>query len=228
MINKVLRDSSILPPYGVHSLSLHINERLYTFRTVNRYTNIRSKVDKHLFVDSRKLFETPFVFLCADRQFELTEIETKNFSEYLNKGGFAVLDNGTPTSEFGAAEASLRQMLRDSLGNDAKFLPIPETAPLYHCFFDFDDGPPHGSEINNSRVGEYSTGTMSKQVLYLEGIWLKDRLVAIYSDKGYANKWADNTNNEPQLKMGVNMVVFALTQEGSIAQQKMDFFSSVQ
>jgi len=202
---------------------------------VNRYTNIRSKVDKHLFVDSRKLFDTPFVFLCVDEQFELTEIEARNFGEYLRKGGFAVLDNGTPTNEFGAAEASLRQMLRDGLGNEAKFLPIPNTHPVYHSFFDFDDGPPNGSEISTSQVttilnlGEtYNRTTMSKQVLYLEGITLSDRLIAIYSDKGYAKKWADTSNNEPQLKIGVNMVVFALTQEGSIAQQKMDIYSSVQ
>jgi len=201
---------------------------------VNRYTNIRSKVDKHLFVDSRKLFETPFVFLCVDEQFELTDIEARNFGDYLIKGGFAVLDNGTPKNEMGAAEASLRRMLRDSLGNDAKFLPIPNSHPLYHCFFDFDDSPPNGAEIGQQRVttiyaGETHNQTMlSKQVLYLEGITLDDRLVAIYSGKGYALKWAATHNNEPQLKMGVNMVVFALTQDGSVAQQKMDFFSSVQ
>ena len=207
---------------------------------VNRYTNIRSKVDKHLFVDSRKLFQTPFVFLCVDDQFELTKIEAMNFGEYLRKGGFAVLDNGTPQNEFGSAEASLRRMLTDALGNDAKFLPIPNTHPIYHSFFDFDEGPPQGSEISYSYVSSLAWDpkigrstwkhvyTMYKQVLYLEGIFIDDRLVAIYSDKGYAKKWADTSNNEPQLKMGVNMVVFALTQEGSIAQQKMDIYSSVQ
>ena len=201
---------------------------------VNRYTNIRSKVDKHLFVDSRKLFDTPFVFLCVDGQFELTEIEAKNFEEYLRKGGFAVLDNGVPQDEFGAAEASLRLMLRDALGNDAKFLPVPNNHPLYHSFFDFDDGPPQGSEVDFSITSSIDDRkfqnryTFYKQVLYLEGISINDRLVAVYSDKGYAKKWAATGNNEPQLKMGVNMVVFALTQEGSIAQQKMDIFSSVQ
>ncbi|HDY86506.1 MAG TPA: DUF4159 domain-containing protein [bacterium] len=201
---------------------------------VNRFTNIRSKVDKHLFVDSRKLFDTPFVFLCVDGQFELTEIEAKNFGEYLRKGGFAVLDNGNPQDEFGAAEASLRRMLRDALGNDAKFLPIPNIHPLYHCFFDFDDGPPLGSEVEfsiNSFIVDrkfQNRFTFYKQVLYLEGITVNDRLVAIYSDKGYAKKWESTSNNEPQLKMGVNMVVFALTQEGSIAQQKMDIYSTVQ
>ena len=201
---------------------------------VNRYTNIRSKVDKHLFVDSKKLFETPFVFLSVEKGFELTEIEAKNFGLYLRRGGFAVLDNGKPQDEFGAGEAALRKMLGDALGNDAKFLPIPNDHPVYHCFFDFDEGPPQGSEVKTSAnsTGGYSTGinvvTMYKQVLYLEGITIDDRLVAIYSDKGYAIKWAANVNNEPQLKIGVNMVVFALTQEGSIAQQKMDIFSSVQ
>ncbi|MFC1650487.1 DUF4159 domain-containing protein [Candidatus Latescibacterota bacterium] len=203
---------------------------------VNRYTNIKSKVDKHLFVDSRKLLETPFVFLCADQQFELTTAEAKNFGEYLRSGGFAVLDNGNPTQEFGAAEASLKKMFKDALGSDAKFLPIPNSHPIYHCFEDFEDGPPQGSEIGTSLVDKLGSGgeenahkiSLSKRVLFLEGIWIEDRLVAIYSDKGYAIKWERSTNNEPQLRMGVNMVVYALTQEGSVAQQKMDFFSAAQ
>ena len=202
---------------------------------VNRYTNINAKVDTHLYLDSRKIFETPFVYVTADKAFELTEIERTNFGNYLRQGGFAVIDNGTPEYEFGQAEASLRQMLRDSLGADAQFLPIPNEHPLYHCFFDFDDGPPQGAEI--AMVQTTTTGaqgetarnaSMSKAVLYLEGIWLDERIVAIYSDKGYANKWKALSNNEPQLKMGVNFVVFALTQAGGIAQQKMDFFSAVQ
>jgi len=189
---------------------------------VNRYTNINAKVDQHLFIDSSRIFDTPFVYLCLNDQAELTEIEARNFGTYLRQGGFAVFDNGNPRDELSDGEASLRQFLKDSLGADAKFLPIPNTHPLYHCFFDFDDGPPQGYEVGSSGR------SMSEQVFYLEGITIGGRLVAIYSDKGYGVKWNDDTNNEPQLKMGVNFVVFALTQEGSIAQQKMDFFSAVQ
>lgn len=202
---------------------------------VNRYTNINAKVDSHLYLDSRKIFETPFVYIVADRAFELTDIERKNFGEYLRNGGFAVVDNGEPLAEFGQAEASLRQMLRDALGSDAKFLPIENSHPLYHCFNDFDYGPPQGAEIGSVETSEDKAAStsarntkISKAVHYLEGIWLDNRLVAIYSDKGYAWKWKDLSDNEPQLKMGVNMVVFALTQRGSIAQQKMDLFSTVQ
>ncbi len=202
---------------------------------VNRYTNINAKVDSHLFLDSRKMFESPFVYIITDTAFELTEIERRNFGDYLRKGGFAVIDNGEPKYEYGQAEAALRQMLRDALGNDAKFQPIDSKHPLYHCFFDFDEGPPQGAEVNTSRSSvlniqgiEALSTYMAKQVLYLEGIWLDNRLVAIYSDKGYGLKWKEMTNNDPQLRMGVNMVVFALTQSGGIAQQKMDYFSAVQ
>ena len=203
---------------------------------VNRYTNINAKVDSHLFLDSRKLFETPFVYIVADEAFEITEIERRNLGEYLRNGGFVVCDNGTPLFEYGQAEASLKQMLRNALGADAKFLPIPNDNPLYHSFYDFDDGPPQGFEnsdmavvktTNDDRTRQKAT-TMTNQVHFLEGIWLENRLVAVYSDKGYAYLWKDFDNNEPQLKMGVNMVVFALTQEGSIAQQKMDLFSTAQ
>ena len=56
---------------------------------------------------------------------------------------------------------------------------------------------------------------------------MNERLVAIYSDKGYALNWKKLTNNNPQLKMGVNFVVYALIQSGGIAQRKMDYFTPV-
>ncbi len=201
---------------------------------VNRYTNINAKVDTHLFLDSRKVYETPFVYVTTDQAFELTDIERRVFGDYLRNGGFALIDNGTPQYDYGAAEASLRQSLRDALGNEARFQPIPNDHPIYHCFFDFD-GPPQGSENRMFRAsttvysGDIARNTfMASQVFYLEGIWLGERLAAVYSDKGYCWNWVKLTDNEPQLKMGVNFVVFALTQAGGIAQQKMDFFSAVQ
>ena len=62
---------------------------------------------------------------------------------------------------------------------------------------------------------------MTKIVIFLEGIWIDDRLVAVYSDKGYAHKWKEFTNNTPQLRMGVNMVVYALTQNDGMTQKNM-------
>ena len=54
---------------------------------------------------------------------------------------------------------------------------------------------------------------------YLEGYYIEGRLAAIYCDKGYGVLWNQNSGNEPQLKMGINIVIYALTQPGSIYQK---------
>lgn len=46
---------------------------------------------------------------------------------------------------------------------------------------------------------------------------MDDRLSVVYSGKGYGKKWKDISNNDPQQKMAVNFVVYALTQNGGIA-----------
>jgi len=179
---------------------------------MNKYTKINTELDDHLILSSEKLLQMPFVFVTTKTDFNLTEIEKRNIRNYFDNGGFILLDNAEPLGDFSRGGASLKQMLRDTIPN-ARFSPIPNSHPIYHCFFDFEDGPPNGAEIG------VSGNVMSRQRLYLEGVWYKGRLAAVYSDKGYIIKWNENTNNDPQLKMGVNIIVFALTQEGGIADE---------
>ena len=180
---------------------------------MNRYTKINTELNRHLMLGSTQLLRMPFVFVTSKDNFNLTETEKQNVRKFFDLGGFMVFDNPEPLSERSSGGASLKQMIRDTIPN-ARFQPIPKGHKLYSCFFDFTDGPPNGAEI-----GMFESGTRanrSKQRLYLEGVWYKDRLVAIYSDKGYIIKWNENSDNEPQLRIGVNMVVFALTQEGGM------------
>lgn len=186
---------------------------------VNSYTQINAQVEKRLPLDSRELFKAPFVYISEKKGFSLTEHEAQNLGDYLKSGGFILVDNAAPLTEFGPGEASLRKMLKDALGKDARFRLIPRDHPIYHCFFDFADGPPPGGEVSGG------DGDRGPTVSDLEGIFLDDRLVVVYADKGYGSIWEQDFQNEPQLKMGVNLVVFALTQQGSIAQQQIDFYS---
>ena len=80
---------------------------------------------------------------------------------------------------------------------------------------------------------------ISKSPHSLWGVWLNKRLVAVYSDKGYGHLWRPGTtlykhrdfsssdgsryNFNQQLKMGVNLMVFALLQQGGIAQRYIDY-----
>ena len=184
-------------------------------RSINQYTQINAEVDDQMFLDSRALFKAPFVYVSANRSFELTQHEIENVAEYLRTGGFVLAENADAGKEYSPAEASLREMFKQALGREARFVPISNDHPLYHAFFDFDGPPP----------GQVLVGRNARQVNYLEGIFLRDRLVAVYSNKNYGSYWKNEAENEPQLKMGINFVVFALTQKGSIAQQQIDFYS---
>lgn len=194
---------------------------------LNSQTGISAQVDAHLFIDSQELFRTPFIYLTAQEAFELTAREIENLGEYLRRGGFIFADNANPTAEYSQAEASLRRVFRDALRSQGVLQVIPNNHPIYHTFYDFD-GPPVGSELEVPDSGGQrglENVVIAQPSYNLEGIFLGDRLVAIYSDKGYVHTWARNFGNEPQLRFGINAVVFALTQQGSIAQQQIDFFS---
>jgi hypothetical protein len=187
---------------------------------INNFTQIRAEVDEHLFLDSRDIFRAPFVYLTVDRAFDPTEREIENLGNYLRNGGFALVENARPEIEYSPAEASLRQLLKAALGRDARFQVIPNDHPIYHSFFDFADGPPP----QQSQGGYDASRDFRPEVPYLEGIFLGERLVAIFSNKAYGKSWEKEYRNEPQLQIGVNLVVFALTQQGSIAQQQIDFY----
>jgi len=174
---------------------------------MHRYSDINTVIDSHIFLSSPAMLKMPFIYVASDNSFDISDVERDNLKKYFDTGGFMVLESATPAQGNNPARASLKQMVRDVLGAHARFTPIPESHELYHCFFDFNV-PPQGAEIS----------LRNNPVLYLEGVWYKDRLVAVYSDKGYIVKWNEMENNQPQLKMGVNFIVFALTQKGGIAQ----------
>ena len=54
---------------------------------------------------------------------------------------------------------------------------------------------------------------------YIEGLYLNERLVALYSDFGYGLMWQEESGNKKQMQMGVNMIVFAMTQQGGFVSQ---------
>ena len=175
---------------------------------MNQWTEVYTTLDTHLKLDSERLLTMPFIFITTDEAFKLTPPELKNVTHYLENGGFMVFDNASPKNTVDPAEKSFKQMVQDALGPEVRFQSIADNHPIYHSFFDFDDGPPMGIFQEMRNPGS------------LEGVWYKDRLTAIYSNSGYVGKWNEINGNTLQLKMGVNLIIFALIQKGSIAQKK--------
>ena len=80
----------------------------------NRYTNIRAAVDDHLLLDSRRIFQYPFIYIGVDGGFRPTQHEIDNLGEYLRAGGFALIENMQVGSSEG--KGSLKQLVKSALG----------------------------------------------------------------------------------------------------------------
>ena len=123
-------------------------------------------------------------------------------------------------------DISLRKMFKRALAKVNKrcqFVKITGEHPIYHCYFDFDSPPENqggGSRYNPD---------------YLIGIAVDDRLVGVICYCAIGRRWQDfgdsygniegRINNTRALQFGVNLVVFALTQKGSITNRLMDTIS---
>ncbi len=177
--------------------------------------------------------------------FEISQSEGANLGKYLLNGGFAFVDDDNCGGE--VAEACLRAMIRKSLaengyeeGKDWNFERLPNDHPLYHCYFDFDGVPISNDNFFNGiltrnpehgLINYFPRGVIVKD--YLEGIIIDGRLILILSLKDFTTAWVGwgnpgssivehhELNNTRQRQFGVNVIVFALTQEGSITQQVM-------
>jgi hypothetical protein len=191
-------------------------------QVMNRFTDIRTDVRGHYDFDSPEFLKTPFIFITASEAFELTESEATNLGRYLLGGGFAYVEPAYEGVNVG--DIALRRMLRDALGSQGRkegrewtFQIMPQEHAAYHCYFDLD-GPPRGHD-------RYKRYPGLKE--HLEEIVIAGRTVCIYSNKDLEGAWChdfpyNNVDNTVPHMFLVNLIVFALTQEGSITNQVMD------
>ena len=113
-------------------------------------------------------------------------------------------------------------------GRDWDFEVIPHSHAIYHCYYDFPHGPP--------ACGEFwyiSKRYLGKVYKNLHAVFKEGRIIAIFSRIWLGNAWGDwnqppfsglyqSRDNTRELQFGINIVIFALTQEGSITNRVMD------
>jgi len=200
---------------------------------MHTYTNIKMDIGSRINFDDKALLKAPLIFLFGETSFNMSESELQNIGKWLKGGGFLVVDNSSadPRSPFGR---SAKMFVKKALGGDTQFIVLPSTHPFYHCYYDFNMPPPGADQYTSLRSG-------IEMVPYLEGVFIDGRLAVLYSDKGYGVVWdhgtAWGTEGERgqilsggagvdvtrQYQLGINMIVFALTQPGGIVDKQRNY-----
>lgn len=192
-------------------------------RYMRDHTKINARIEgTTLRLSDTRIMKAPFVYMTGnDAVVQMSDTEKQNLGEYLKNGGFLFSeeirqsdsDNGLVGKNAGVEgtpfDRQFKALMRDPLvlGSDgSKWQRVPTTHPLYHSFWDFADGPPMG-------------GAPGGNVFALEMLELRGRVAVVFSDLNVSWYWGDPLADarERGLQFGVNLIVFALTQPGGIA-----------
>ena len=212
-------------------------------------TQVHVEVRDAVRLDDPQLLQVPFVLLTVNTPFDFTDSEAANLGAYLTSGGFLFVDIMSMLwadySDDQLDIPAVRSLIRAGFAavgyqewKDWQFRRLELTHPLYHCFYDVTSLP-RGMRDLHFLAGDYPPRTPD----YLEGIVVGDQVVGVYSLRNYADFWAgigrelvdwslvNNVANHSVLasaeeplvyNLGVNLVVYALTREGSLARQLVD------
>ncbi len=150
-------------------------------------------------IGSAEMFYYPFLFMTGHGTVKFSDSDVKSLRSYLENGGFLFVDD-----DYGMDKSFRREVKK--LFPDKELVELPFNHPLYHIYYDFQNGPPKIHEHDDKPPKGY-------------GIFLNDRLVLYYTfESNPSDGWADpEVHNDPPeirekaLKFGVNLLLYVLT-----------------
>lgn len=192
-------------------------------RYMRDHTDIKARIQGNTVeLSDPQIMGAPFLYMTGNSAtLQITDTEKKNLGEYLKGGGFLFAEDirqsdpntGLDGKDAGVAgtpfDRQFKDLIKDPMvlgGDGDKWQKIPNNHPLFSSFYEFPDGPPRG-------------GAPSGNVFALELLELRGRVAVIFSDLNISWYWGDEFADarERGLQFGVNLIVFALTQPGGIA-----------
>ena len=167
---------------------------------IEQHTNIPvNKEEVRVEVRSDRLFNYPFLFATGHGNIHFSNEDIERLRRYLLGGGFLFINDS-----YGLDKAVRREIKR--LFPDRPLVEVPFSHPIYHCYYDFPNGPPKIHEHDNQPAQGF-------------GILDGERVILFYvfeSDIG--DGWEDpQVHNDPPakreaaLQMGVNLACYALS-----------------
>ena len=180
---------------------------------IKRLTNLDiADKERAIPVNDPSLFKYPLVYSSEPEQMVLTEEDAAIMREYLQRGGFWILDDFWGTTEWDIMEYEMKKVLPDGVFKD-----VPPDHEIFHIFYDI----PRLVQVP-SLAYVYTGITYEKDGFKpeLKGIWDEHgRLMVVINhntDLGDAYEWAD----EPQYanifggyayRVAINTFLYALT-----------------
>lgn len=173
---------------------------LIAFCNANLKTNFYAE-ESIVEVGSKELFNYPFVYMTGHGNVVFSDQDIKNLRQYLIGGGFLHIDDNYGLDKF------IRPQMK-KVFPELSFVELPANHAIYNQKFKFPAGLPKIHEHDNKRPQGFA-------LIY------KGRVVCYYTyECDLGNGWEDfgtypedtQETRSKALKMGANLVQYALTQ----------------
>jgi hypothetical protein len=111
---------------------------------VKEVTNIHTSAKSYQIVDidSPELFKYPFAYLCEPGFLDLNEKDTKNFRDYLERGGFVLVDDFRGPAHLNHLVNEMKKVFPNR-----EIVPLNISHPVFNSFYNLetlDVRPPYG------------------------------------------------------------------------------------
>jgi len=183
---------------------------------LQKNTGLTIKISNDLLLNDLSMINDSLnvLILSGRNAFKYDNSDVQNMRNYLNAGGFVYIDDMAQSKAL-PFNRICRQFFEEVLDRPSVFVPILETHKVYNSHFKLN---PEKYKLLRQQIvpGESEES--------IEGAYYEGRLCILLSTK--SNSWAwnksDIKSNEADLALdfGVNMVIYAVTQPGSNAQNK--------
>ncbi len=155
-------------------------------------------IERQVTVTDADLFKYPFLFATGHGVISFSAEEKERLRRYLSGGGFLFVNDS-----YGMDRTFRKEMAE--LFPEREVVELPFDHDLYHCFYDFPNGPPKIHEHDSKPPRGYAIILGGRVVLYF----------LVESDIG--DGWEDAQvhgdppeKREQALQMGVNIIAYAL------------------
>ncbi len=167
-------------------------------RFIKKYIDVKLEDEQAVVhVSSGDIFRYPILFMTGHGNVHFREDDAKNLREYLESGGFLLVDD-----DYGL-DASFRREIR-KVFPDRELEEVPLDHPIFNIYWKFPEGLP--------KIHEHYEGPPKAYGIFIEG---KLALLYIYNSN-ISDGWTDRHKDPPEkrlqaLRMGMNIVLYALT-----------------
>jgi hypothetical protein len=174
---------------------------------LQEYTNLN--VDRTWYVapldNLDEMIKYPFIFMTAEEEFGFSELQRKNFAEYLNRGGFIFADDCVSPGGGDFFFADMKKKVEDLFGQ--KMVKLPDDHEIYRCFFKLN-GLPH---VQGKSHGGWALFLNGRMAVFLNAGDLHCGWCSFKLRKTNGKSWFTEEKELNSVKMGINILTYAIT-----------------